>query len=81
MFATIAIVAKNLPCALQAPAWISPVLHTGNVVAAFADLWVSRPNRTFHMRALALSQSLVIGYLGWCVAAKHVNGSFPYDFM
>lgn len=65
----------------KAPAWISPVLHTGNVVAAVADLWVSKPNRTFQMRALVLSQSLVIGYLGWCVAAKHVNGSFPYDFM
>ena len=57
------------------------MLHTGNVVAAAADLWVSKVDRTFHMRSLGLSQLLVITYLGWCVAAKHVNGSFPYDFM
>ena len=66
---------------LQAPTWISPVLHTGNLIAAVADLWVSRKDRTFDLQALGFSQILVIFYLGWCVAAKQVNGSFPYDFM
>ena len=65
----------------QAPAWISPVLHTGNVIAALLDLWIARGNRTFSNRALAIAQALIVTYLGWCVAAKQVNGSYPYDFM
>ena len=68
-------------CAVQAPAWILPVLHTGNLVAALLDLWVSRANRIFDMRSLVAAQGLVVIYLGWCIAAKHVNGSYPYDFM
>ena len=66
---------------LQAPAWVSPVLHTGNVVAALLDLWVAKGNRTFSDRSLAIAQALIVIYLVWCVAAKQVNGSYPYDFM
>ena len=66
---------------LQAPAWISPVLHTGNVMAALLDLGIARRNRTFNNRSLAIAQVLIIIYLGWCVAAKQVNGTYPYDFM
>lgn len=63
----------------QAPAWTSPVLHTGNVIAAVLDLWLSTGNRTFNNRSLALARGLSVIYLGWCVEAKQFNGSYPYD--
>eukprot|EP00891_Asterochloris_glomerata_P006268 jgi/Astpho2/6268/Aster-x0276 len=63
------------------PKWVSPVLHTGNFIGMLADYAVSRRQRTFSHAGAALQAAWMALYLALCLAIKHVNGKYPYDFM
>lgn len=63
------------------PAWVSPVLHTGNSIALWLDFYMCRRQRTFSGRALTISVVGVSCYLVWCHITRELNGEYPYAFM
>lgn len=62
------------------PAWLSPVMHGWNSLAAWGDALLCR-QRTFSGRAGRLALGLVVAYTLWIQVVFHMHGQYPYPVL